>query len=80
MNVKSIRDKLNAAIGDLSEIKKLIISTRKYAEESIRVNEMTALLLAFSSLSDEEIERQVFEIDRIHGAVNNYAEFMKSCF
>ncbi|MBU2899383.1 hypothetical protein [Vibrio hepatarius] len=80
MNVKSIRDTLNTSIGELTEIKNLIVSTRKYAEESIRVNEMSALLLAFSILSDEEIEQQVFEIDRIHEAVNNYSEFMKSCF
>ncbi|KDM90984.1 hypothetical protein EA58_14630 [Photobacterium galatheae] len=80
MNVNSIRESLNLSIANLFAIKEKILKTEKFSEEIIRIHEMTVLLLSFESLTDDEIQDRLFQIDRMNDAIKNYIEFMNSSF
>ena len=73
-----IRQNLNNIIGELEELKNLIFSTQQFAEEVIRINEMTVSLLAFSAYDDDRLSADSVDISRICNGIHNYTEFLKS--
>ena len=70
----AIRKDLNTTIGELAGLRDMIFSTQKFAEEMIRINEMTITLLAFSAYNDDQLNENVVDISRICNGIRNYTD------